>query len=183
MFAFLVDSERRIFEQASDGGLSRGFFVWNSEVGAASFGIMTFLYRYVCGNHIVWGAQNVAEVRIRHIGSADERAFRELGAELIKYAEGSASEDEARIERARSFRLGTDKEAVLDAVFALRIGALSRTRIDQAYVSTVQHPEDGDPGTAWGIAQGLTRVSQTLPYADERSTLDRAAGKVLEVAF
>lgn len=34
MFAFLVDNERRIFESLPGGGLGRGFFVSNSEVGA-----------------------------------------------------------------------------------------------------------------------------------------------------
>jgi len=48
LFAFMVDSGRRIFEKLPGGGLSRGFFVWNSEVGAASFGIQTFFYEYVC---------------------------------------------------------------------------------------------------------------------------------------
>jgi hypothetical protein len=35
MFAFLVDNERRIFETLPGGGLSRGFFTSNSEVGDA----------------------------------------------------------------------------------------------------------------------------------------------------
>jgi hypothetical protein len=35
----------------------------------------------------------------------------------------------------------------------------------------------------WGIAQGLTEYSQKAPYADARTKLDRAAGKVLEMAF
>jgi excisionase family DNA binding protein len=43
----IADSNRRIFETLPGGGLSRGFFVWNSEVGAASFGIQTFFYEYV----------------------------------------------------------------------------------------------------------------------------------------
>src|SRR5262249_15365381 len=59
MFAFLVDNGGRIFETLPGGGLSRGFFVWTSEVGAAAFGICTFLYEYVCGNHRVWGARDV----------------------------------------------------------------------------------------------------------------------------
>ena len=93
MFAFMVDNERRIFETLPGGGLSRGFFAWNSEVGAASFGIMTFLYEYVCGNHRVWGAKQVSEVRLRHVGEGlDHRAFSTLRATLINYANTSASE-------------------------------------------------------------------------------------------
>src|SRR5437867_4078926 len=112
MFAFLVDSDRRIFETLPGGGLSRGFFVWKSEVGAAAFGVCTFLYEYVCGNHRVWGAKEISELRIRHTGTADERADRGLTAELRKYAEGSESDDVAKITAARTFKLGDDKDAV-----------------------------------------------------------------------
>jgi len=86
MFVFLVDNGRRIFETLPGGGLSRGFFCWNSEVGAASFGVMSFLYEYVCGNHRVWGAQDVTEFRIRHIVNADEKGFAQFTAMLTKYA-------------------------------------------------------------------------------------------------
>ncbi len=57
VFAFLVDNDRRIFETEKGGGLGRGFFVENSEVGDASFKITTFWYEYICGNHRVWGAK------------------------------------------------------------------------------------------------------------------------------
>jgi len=184
MFVFMVDSSRRIFEKRVDGGLSRGFFAWNSEVGAASFGIMTFLYEYVCGNHIVWGASGVKEVRIRHRGNdVGDRAFGELRATLIEYAESSEADDVARIERAMSYSLGRDKDEVLDKVFGLRIPALTRGRIDEAYQIAEQAPEAGNPSSAWGLAQGLTRLSQKLPYADERVAVDRGAGEVLELAF
>jgi hypothetical protein len=184
MFAFLVDNDRRIFETLPGGGLSRGFFVWNSEVGAAAFGICTFLYEYVCGNHRVWGARDVSEVRIRHTGDADDRAFAGLTAELRKYADASASQDEARITAARSFKLGTDKNAVLDAVFALKIAGLGRKVAESAYTLAEARTDwYGDPRTAWGFTGGLTELSRDLPNADARVALDRAAGKVLVEAF
>ena len=183
MFAFMVDNDRRIFEE-DHGGLARGFFVSNSEVGAAAFSITTFLYRYVCGNHIVWGAKGVKELRLRHTGAADARAFGELEGELRQYSDASESDERGRILSARRFRLGTDKDTVLDSIFKLRVAALSRQRISASYDLAVEHETtDGDPTTAWGMANGITRLSQTLPYADERVSLDRAAGKVLEMAF
>jgi hypothetical protein len=42
---------------------------------------------------------------------------------------------------------------------------------------------DGDPHTVWGMAQGITRLSQQTPHADVRDRLDRTAGKVLKIAF
>ena len=184
MFAFLIDNDRRVRESLPGGGLARGFFCWNSEVGAASFGVMTFLYEFICGNHVVWGAKGVRELRVRHVGNADARAFRELNVELREYADSSASDEEAQITRAMQYQLGKDKDAVLDAVFRLRVPALPRKRAEEAYVLAEQH-EDwyGSPRSAWGFANGLTQLSQTIPYADERLAVDRAAGKVLEVAF
>lgn len=184
MFCFMVDSERRIFETLPGGGLSRGFFVWNSEVGAASFGVMTFLYEYVCGNHRVWGAQGIAELRIRHVGRADERAFRDLTVELRRYSEQSGELVEQNIARARAHQLGATKDEVLDAVFALRLPQLSMSRLGEAYkLAEARESWYGSPRTAWGLAGGLTEMARDLPNASDRVALDRAAGKVMAVAF
>lgn len=184
MFAFLVDNERRIFEKDPGGGLSRGFFVWNSEVGASSFGIMTFLYEYVCGNHIVWGAKGVQELRIRHTGTADSRAFAQLACELRKYSESSTSELEENITTARRVTLGANKDEVLDAIFRLKIPALTRNVVTEGYELAAKHSDwYGSPRTVWGMVNGLTEVARDIPFADKRVELDRAAGKLMQVAF
>jgi hypothetical protein len=184
MFAFMVDSDRRIFEKAPGGGLSRGFFCWNSEVGARTFGIMSFLYEFICGNHRVWGAKQIAEFKIKHIGNADERGFEQFAAMLTKYGEGSAKEDEAKITLARNFTLGTNKEEVLDRVFGLKIPDLAQMTIEAGYDKAVEH-EDwyGSPRSVWGLAGGLTEIARDLPCADDRDRLDRAAAKVMAIAF
>ena len=184
MFSFLVDNDRRIFESAPGGGLSRGLMVWNSEVGAAKFGVMGFLYAYVCGNHIIWGASQVKEFSVRHIGDADVRGMREFRVMIREYADGAASLEEARIKRAMSFEIAGTKEGVLDKIFALRIPVLSRDRILTAYNRAEEHTDwYGSPRSAWGLSNGLTEVSQASTYADDRVAIDRAASKVLELAF
>lgn len=184
MFAFLVDNDRRIFESLPGGGLGRGFFVWNSEVGAASFGIMTFFYEYVCGNHRVWGAKGVQELRIRHVGNADDRAFAQLSAEIRKYADSSATEDEAKVTAMRSMVLGESKDTVLDAVFGLKNVDLSRKLIEASYDKAVER-EDwyGNPRTVWGLTGGMTEIARDMPNANERVKLERAAGKIMQIAF
>jgi len=64
MFAFMINDECPV--EVGNSKLGRGFFCWNSETGSKSFGLATFLYNYVCGNHIVWGAEDVNELRIIH---------------------------------------------------------------------------------------------------------------------
>lgn len=184
IFAFLVDNERRIFETLPGGGLSRGFFVSNSEVGDASFRLTTFLYEYVCGNHRVIGASNVRDLRIPHIGAADERAFREMAVELRKYADSSVAEDELKIEAARKFVIGGTKDEVLDRIFGLRIPNLPRVTVDAGYDRAVEQEDRyGDPNTAWGLAGGITELARDLPNADDRVDLERAAGRVMQMAF
>lgn len=183
MFAFMVNEGRRI-EDGSDGGLSRGFFITNSEVGAASLKVTTFLYRHVCGNHIVWGAKGVSEIRIVHRGAADRKFSRQMAVELRKYSDASANDDELRIEAAKRFTIGATKDEVLDSLFAKKI--LPRKSLEQAYDFAVEQEQEtaaGSPKTVWGITQGITRLSQEERFADRRAEIDRAAGKVLEMAF
>jgi hypothetical protein len=183
MFAFMVDSNRRIFEKDPNGGLSRGFFLWNSEVGARSIGISTFLYEYVCGNHRVWGASDVKELRIAHIHTDTDKAFAKLAVELRKYAASSAEDDEAKVGAVRNFQIAATKDEVLDTVFKM-VGNLSRKRIEDAYDLAEQRTDwYGSPRSAWGLAGGLTEIARDLPNADERHLLDKAAGKVMEMAF
>ena len=188
MFVFQVNNRNRIKEPGNDSGLGRGFFVENSEVGAARLRITTFLYRYMCCNHIIWRAKNVNEISVKHIGDAHDRVmsqFGHLAIELKRYAESSASEDEVRIASAKSRLIDAkDKDSLLDFLFSKLRGQVTRTNLDASYQLALRHENtDGAARSYWGIAQGMTRHSQTLPYADERVSLDRAAGKVLEMAF
>lgn len=183
MFAFLVNEER-IIQDGSEGGLARGFFVTNSEVGAAALKVTKFLYRHVCGNHIVWGAKAVSELRIVHRGAADRRFAYQLAAELKVYANQAASIEEARIVEAKSCILGDTKDEVLDRLFKGNV--LPRKGLEKAYeyaeIEADTHAA-GSPRTAWGFAQGITRLSQDTQFADKRNEIDRAAGRVLEMAF
>jgi hypothetical protein len=185
MFAFLVNESARI-EDGSEGGLARGFFVSNSEVGNASLKVTRFLYRSVCGNHIVWGAENVSEISIRHIGDAGARFGREFVAELRRYSDQSTADDQARISKAKTCILGGTKEEILDKLFGMKRLALSRKALESAYTFAERESAEnrtGSPHSAWGFAGGLTRLAQDSTYASERTKLDRAAGKVLEMAF
>lgn len=182
VFAFLVNNNRPIFDSLPGGGLGRGFFVSNSEVGDASFRLTTFMYEYICGNHRVWGAKGVYDLRIPHVGNADDRAFRSLGVELRKYTDAATGEDVRKIEACRKFKLGSTKDEVLDAAFGLRV--ISRAKLEQAYDLAVAHSDwYGDPRSAWGLTGGLTEIARDLPNADERVVMDRAAGKIMQMAF
>jgi len=181
MFAYLINETYRI-KDGTEQGLSRGFFVENSEVGGGAFRVTTFLYRFTCGNHIVFGAQNVREISIRHVGNADDRAWAHLSVEIKKYADSSVSDIEAKIVNAKQYEIAATKDDVLDTLFNLRIG--SRKMLTEAYdVAEANVDTDGSPRSAWGMCQAVTRLSQKTPFADKRAELDRAGSKILEIVF
>lgn len=181
MFAFVRNNSVVIREDGNPDGLQRGVIVENSEVGASALKLTRFLYREMCGNHIIWGASKVLEISVRHVGDARER-WQGYNAEIRRYAEQGAAEDEAKISSAKTVRLGDTKEEVLDKLFGIRSLQLSRKTLDAGYDAAVPD-EDGDPRTVWGLVQGLTRHSQTLQYTDARTDVDRAAGRIMEANF
>lgn len=184
-FIFMVNEDAAI--QGPNGThLSRGFFVENSEVGDRAFKLTTFLYNHVCGNHIVWGAQDVRRAKVIHIGSqAGEKAVRKMWDTLDAYSQRSAGHDERLIAESAERIIATTRQGVIDKVNSRKGLNVTQSDIGQAFDLAELHPEDGHngPDTAWGMAQGLTRLSQTKANQDERTRLDGAAGKVATIDF
>lgn len=178
LFAF-VCSQNTVRESGNPDGLLRGLIVENSIVGASKLRLTRFLYRGMCGNHIIWNASDVIELALTHRGNIRQR-LQAWDVEIRKYLATSATEDEARIEASKRKLIAATKDDVLDALFGKRIPALSRKVLEASYDAVVED-EDGDARSVWGIVQGITRHSQTVPYGDTRTDIDRAAGKVLDL--
>ena len=159
----------------------KGLIYWNSEVGDKKIGCMKFLYNGMCGNHIIWGASDVCEFSARHVGNV-RGALRQFEVQIRRYANESTSDVEATIQAAHNKVIASTKDGVLDFLFGKRSIGLTRKTIEAAYDAVVPE-QDGDPKTVWGFVQGLTRHSQTVPYADQRQQIDRASARVLKIAF
>lgn len=192
MFAFLVN-ESRLIDGGGQGNepMARGFYVSNSEVGERTFTLTMFLYSFVCGNHIIWGAKHVREIRIRHIGTRARDYHQELWRMIHDYTNEAASKDERLIRAARTFKLidapigamSTKQlqEKVCDRVYKLQTG-ITKAQTERAWELGGKFArEHGEPDTAWGFVGGLTRLSQQTTYADERERMDRAAGRILDL--
>ncbi len=184
MFVFMVNPKRVIDVDGSDG-LMRGIFLWNSEVGAGAFKVQTFYLEAVCGNHIVWGAKDVRTFRMVHKGNNFQNFGHKLKRQLEDIANRDTSDERRMIESARNYVIGKNREEVVDTLHANRQIGLSKTVIDAAYTVAVryEHTAKSDPTTAWGMAHGLTRYSQTCPNADDRNDIDTSAGKLLQLAY
>lgn len=180
MWVFLADERHRIEipnrRDGKPGSLARGFFVWNSEVGSATFGIATFLFDYVCCNRIVWGAQDFKQVTIRHTSSAPDRWIEQAAPALTAYANGSAASVTDAIAAAQSSRLG-DKEKV-DAFLAQRFTRQQVSGIKAAHMSDEQRPIE----TLWDATVAVTAYARGIQYQDDRVRLEREAGKIMNLA-
>lgn len=181
MFCFFVNENYRL-DCGTEGGMSRGFFVRQSEVGDASLELTSFYYQHVCGNHIVWGAKDVKVSRIRHIGSANVDGIRRMEGELASFAFGSAEEENARLLDLRTREIAKTQEDVVDAIFTrTRNPHLTKRNLNAAY--GIAETVGANPRTPWGIVDGLTRLSQNQAYGDTRNDMDRAAGSILSLNF
>lgn len=177
MFVFLADEENRVEIQnrrdGQSGSLARGFFVWNSEVGSGTIGICAFLFDYVCMNRIVWGVEEVKEVRLRHTAGAPDRWIEDVKPLLIEYSNSSAGPVEAALAAAQKRKLD-DVEDFLAKRF-------TKTVTLQAMQAHVR--EEGRPiETVWDAVTGLTAYAKGVTYQDDRVAIERAAGKLLDLA-
>ncbi len=177
MFVFLADEENRIEipnrRDGQAGSLARGFIVFNSEVGDLRFGVKTFLFDYVCSNRIIWGAQDVQEITLRHTAKAPDRFLEEVQPALLSYANSSARGVTAAIEQARERKI--DK---IEAFLATRYGAKLGARIAAAHEQDEGRPIE----TAWDVVTGVTAYARSIGTQQERVALEEDAGKLLKLS-
>lgn len=174
MFVFLADEKNRIEvpnrRDGKTGSLARGFFVWNSETGAQTFGIAKFFFDFVCGNRTVWGAEGYDEIRIRHTSNAPARWVEGLAPAIEQYAQSSTLHLERVIANAQAAKV--DK---VEEFLRKRFSAKQSTAIAAAHMSDEQRPME----TIWDISTGITAFARSIPHQDERVKLEREAGNIL----
>lgn len=177
MFVFLADEQHRIElpnrRNGLMGSLARGFFVWNSEVGAKTFGVATFLFDYVCCNRIVWGSEEYAEINIRHTASAPDKWIEEVTPALESYATASTKSITSALDAARAKRID-DVDAFLTKRF---------TKSQASAIKAVHLAEEDRPiETLWDAVTGATAYARGIQYQDDRVALERKAGSILDLA-
>lgn len=177
MFVFLCDEEHKIEvpnrRNGKSGTMSRGFFLWNSEVGSQSIGAAFFLFDYVCCNRIVWGAEQFKEIRLRHTVSAPDRWIGEITPVLNEYANSATRGVVEAIAKAKDARL-EDAKAWLANRYTVQLAA----RYEEVHMR-----EEGRPiENLWDVATAMTAHARTIEHQDARVAIEREAGKVLEKA-
>ena len=178
MFVFLADEDRRIEvpdrRAGEPGSFARGFFVGNSEVGAATCFADFFLFDYACCNRIVWGARDVVSVRIRHTAGAPSRWIEQVLPALDSYSKASAAPIIEAIAEAKRQKIQDD----LDSFLAARFTKNLVEPIKAAFEADENRPIE----TRWDVVTGATAYARTIEHQDYRVKIERTAGDLLRIA-
>ena len=178
-FAFMLDTEHPIEEPGQGGALYRGAIVQNSEVGGGALSVAMFIFREVCGNHIIWGSSEFREIRGVHLGSGATSALGKMRIEATGF--GDALGVASFIKNAKALELAGSKEKLVEMLFSRRILGKSEA-LTVANKAEQWEAIDGNPRSAWGVAQAITRISQEgdgAQYANVRKASEKPAEKVL----
>jgi hypothetical protein len=182
VFIFLVDDTHPIEAGKLPNGdpdlYFRGFYCWNSEVGAKTLGMATFYLRAVCMNRNLWGVENFEEVKIRHSKFAANRFAHEAAPALEHFADSSPMPFLSGIKTARE-RIVARKDD--DRETFLRKRGFSKAETAKI-VATVLSEEGRPPETIYDFVQGITAFARTRTNQDSRLELEGKARKLLETA-
>ncbi|MDR3376725.1 MAG: DUF932 domain-containing protein [Ancalomicrobiaceae bacterium] len=180
VFLFLVDDLNPIEAgRLPDGGpdlFFRGFYCWNSEVGAKTLGIASFYLRAVCQNRCLWGVENFEEITIRHSKYAASRFAYEAAPALIRFADSSPMPFVNGIKTARETIVAHSDG---DRNEFLRKRGFSKTETAKI-IETVLAEEGHAPSSVFDFVQGITAVARDKPYQDTRLDLETRAKKLLD---
>lgn len=182
IFLFLVDDLNPIeagrLPDGSPDLYFRGFYCWNSEVGAKTLGMASFYLRAVCQNRNLWGVEDFEEITIRHSKYAASRFAHEAAPALTRFANSSPRPFVNGIKAARAKIVARSDE---DRSEFLRKRGFSKTETTKI-IETVLAEEGRKPESVFDFVQGITAVARDKPHQDARLDLEARAKKLLDRA-
>ncbi|MER9955205.1 DUF932 domain-containing protein [Mesorhizobium australicum] len=182
VFLFLVDDLNPIeagrLPDGSPDLYFRGFYCWNSEVGAKTLGIASFYLRAVCQNRNLWGVEDFEEITIRHSKYAASRFAHQAAPALTRFANSSPMPFVNGIRAAREKIVARSDD---DRTEFLRKRGFSKA--DTAKIIEAVLTEEGrKPASVFDFVQGITAVARDKPHQDARLELEGKAKKLLDRA-
>jgi hypothetical protein len=182
VFLFLVDDLNPIeagrLPDGSPDLYFRGFYCWNSEVGAKTLGIASFYLRAVCQNRNLWGVEDFEEITIRHSKYAASRFAHEAAPALTRFADSSPMPFVNGIRQARERIVARTDE---DRTEFLRRRGFSKGETARI-IETVLAEEGRKPESIFDFVQGITALARGKAHQDARLDLESRAKKLLDRA-
>jgi hypothetical protein len=182
VFLFLVDDLNPIeagrLPDGSPDLYFRGFYCWNSEVGAKTLGMASFYLRAVCQNRNLWGVEDFQEITIRHSKYAASRFAHEAAPALTRFADSSPMPFVTGIKAAREQVVARTDE---DRDDFLRRRGFSKAETAKI-IATVLAEEGRKPESLFDFVQGITAIARDKTHQDSRLELEARAKKLLDRA-
>lgn len=180
VFLFLVDDLNPIeagrLPDGSPDLYFRGFYCWNSEVGAKTLGMASFFLRAVCQNRNLWGVEDFEEITIRHSKFAASRFAREAAPALTRFAESSPAPFINGIRAARAQLVARSDE---DRTDFLRKRGFSKGETAKV-IETVLAEEGHPPESVFDFVQGITALARSKTQQDARLDMETRAKRLLD---
>ncbi|UGX99554.1 DUF932 domain-containing protein (plasmid) [Bradyrhizobium barranii subsp. barranii] len=182
VFLFLVDDLNPIeagrLPDGSPDLYFRGFYCWNSEVGAKTLGMASFYLRAVCQNRNLWGVEDFEEITIRHSKHAASRFAHEAAPALANFANSSPMPFVNGIRAAREKIVARSDD---DRSEFLRKRGFSKIETAKI-IERVLSEEGRKPESVFDFVQGITAVARGKTHQDARLDLEARAKKLLDRA-
>ncbi len=180
VFLFLVDDLNPIeagrLPDGSPDVFFRGFYCWNSEVGAKTLGMASFYLRAVCQNRNLWGVEDFQEITIRHSKYAASRFATEARPALTRFANSSPAPFVNGIKAARAQIVARTDD---DRADFLRKRGFSKSDTVKI-IETVLAEEGRKPESVFDFVQGITAIARGKTHQDARLDLETQAKKLLD---
>ncbi len=180
VFLFLVDDLNPIeagrLPDGSPDLYFRGFYCWNSEVGARTLGIASFYLRAVCANRNLWGVEQFEELTIRHSKYAASRFAVEATPALESFADSSAAGFVSGVRAARAAIVARSDE---DRTAFLRKRGFSKADTAKI-IETVLHEEGYPPASVFDFVQGITALARSETRQDARLEVELKAKRLMD---
>src|SRR6516225_4194754 len=182
VFLFLVDDLNPIeagrLPDGSPDLYFRGFYCWNSEVGAKTLGIASFYLRAVCQNRNLWGVEDFEEITIRHSKYAASRFAHEAAPALTRFANSSPMPFVNGIRAARERIVARTDDERTEFLRKRGFGKSETAKI----IEVVLAEEGRKPESIFDFVQGITAVARDKPHQDARLDLEARAKKLFDRA-
>lgn len=180
VFLFLVDDLNPIeagrLPDGSPDLYFRGFYCWNSEVGAKTLGMASFYLRAVCQNRNLWGVEDFEEISIRHSKYAANRFAHEAAPALLNFANSSPQPFINGIKTARERIVARTDEERGDF---LRHRGFTKAETGKI-IETVLAEEGRPPESIFDFVQGITALARGKAHQDARLEMEGKAKKLLD---
>ncbi|CAB4130402.1 hypothetical protein UFOVP119_26 [uncultured Caudovirales phage] len=180
VFLFLVDDKNPIEVGKLANGdpdlMFRGFYVWNSEVGAKTYGFASMYLRGVCQNRNLWGVEQFRELTFKHTSGAPDRFAAEASQALLDFADLGQVKLIAGVKAAKAAIVAKTDEDAIDWLDRYGFSA----QASKSILETSLKEEQTAARSVWDFAQAVSAIARGEEFQEDRLRLERIAGKMLD---